>query len=142
MKKCFKCNKKKDLSMFYKHKQMKDGYLNKCKECNKKDSMKTLNDNRFEINKKRRLARSKLSGKYDEYSSYYRKEHLEKSKAAQAAYRAIKSGKIIRPSKCDNCNIECKPDAHHESYEKKDWLNLLFLCRSCHRSRHIELNKE
>jgi hypothetical protein len=41
-KQCFKCKKVKILDMFYKHPDMPDGHVNKCKECNKIDN-KTSN---------------------------------------------------------------------------------------------------
>jgi len=37
-KECFRCGVTQELSHFYKHKQMSDGHLNKCKNCTKKDS--------------------------------------------------------------------------------------------------------
>jgi hypothetical protein len=36
-KKCFKCLKVKKIYNFYTHPKMKDGHLNKCIRCSKKD---------------------------------------------------------------------------------------------------------
>lgn len=42
---CFKCGVEKELEYFYKHPQMPDGHVNKCKECNKADVRKNYADN-------------------------------------------------------------------------------------------------
>ncbi len=47
-----------------------------------------------------------------------------------ATKRAIKSGKIIRPSLCDKCGLACKPHAHHWDYDHP--LQVEWLCKSCH----------
>lgn len=44
MKKCFKCGAEKPLSDYYKHAQMKDGHLNKCKSCTRNDVARNPND--------------------------------------------------------------------------------------------------
>lgn len=49
-KKCFKCGKVKPLSEFYKHKEMLDGHLNKCKACARKDVQENYKNNRQHYN--------------------------------------------------------------------------------------------
>lgn|SRR3990167_361636 len=58
-KKCFKCGLEKSLSEFYKHPQMPDGHVNKCKDCNKNDVHLNRKDkesyyNKFDQNRYRK----------------------------------------------------------------------------------------
>ena len=42
---CIKCDEEKVLLEFYPHEQMKDGHLNMCKTCSKREATKHRNDN-------------------------------------------------------------------------------------------------
>ena len=40
MKKCYKCNTEKELTEFYKNKEMSDGHVNKCIICTREDNLR------------------------------------------------------------------------------------------------------
>jgi ribosomal protein S27AE len=136
-KKCFKCKAVKQLEDFYKHPQMPDGRVNKCKECNKKDVTANREKNIERIreydrergkNKERMLANV-------ETTRAWRAEDKRRTVAHNAVARAIRSGALERIP-CIRCG-EAKSLAHHEDYEKP--LGVIWLCQPCHKQRHKEL---
>lgn len=162
MKKCFKCGVEKELTEFYKHPRMADGTVNKCKECNKKDVI----DNRFDKkeyydhydrNRPNFDERIKKQGQrvlelyhsdpeFKERSLSYRKTYLSKNphkrKASNAVNNAIRDGKLVRPDSCEHCGTsEKKIQGHHWSYLEENWLDVLWLCTTCHGKEHRRLNE-
>lgn len=72
-----------------------------------------------------------------EYHSEYRKGNKEKRKAQDILNGAIRSGSMVRGSRCSRCNKETNVDAHHDDYDKP--LDVRWLCRSCHRQHHKQI---
>lgn len=149
MKVCFKCNIEKPLTDFYKHRQMGDGHLNKCKECTKNDVSKHRSENiervraydRNRPNKEERIRKQSnyhKSGKGLGVKKLSIKNHKEKYPekylAKNAVANAIRSGRLVRPSNCEVCGIDCKPQGHHDDYSKK--LDVRWLCVRCHNDFH------
>ncbi len=149
-KKCFKCHKIKPLGAFYKHKNMADGHLNKCKECTKKDSIKTRSNNleyyleydrqraSLDYRKKQREQYAKTDkGKENLRAS--RKKWCNNNKQKRYAHnvlrRAILSGKI-KKEPCLICGYK-NVHGHHEDYNEP--LIVFWLCPKHHKERHKEI---
>ena len=123
-KKCFKCGEVKALSDFYKHPQMADGHVNKCKECNKKDVLEHRELNLEKIQDYDRERRKKcnvsderwkeLSDYQNTYLKAYREDNPKKYAAHSAVSNAVRDGHLIRMP-CVVCG-DSKVHAHHMDY--------------------------
>ncbi len=141
-KKCFKCGKIKDLCNFYKHKQMGDGYLGKCKECTKMDATAHRNKNLDCIRAYDR-DRSKLPHRVkarSDLSKKYNKQYPLKYAAHNILSNAVRDGKIAKSYICTHCGCSSRINGHHVDYYKP--LDVMWLCTICHHRQHkIEAEK-
>jgi len=128
---CFKCGEIKDLNMFYKHSMMADGYLNKCKECAKKD----VKGNRKEkVDYYREYDRGRGCRQDKAYRDEYRSKYPKKWAALKAVAWAIRK-KILVAQPCEVCG-EKKTHGHHPDYSKQ--LDVMWLCAEHHKAWHLE----
>jgi len=131
-KKCFKCRKVKEIDNFYKHPQMGDGYLGKCKLCTRKDVKRRYYDPeaREKIIKyeQERFKKPERKEKVKEYAETMRKNNPGKYKARYAVSNAIRNGKMFKEP-CEVCS-ETKVEAHHHDYRSP--LKVMWLCRKHH----------
>ena len=152
MKECFKCKLTKPLSDFYKHSQMKDGHVNKCKSCNKKDVRSNYRaniDHYKEYEKNRATLPHRVEARYEYAKTEKGKEVGNKCKKAWSrrnpikrmasliVNNAVRSGKLNKPMNCESCNSEpVRLHGHHDDYAFP--LIVRWLCPSCHNKWHKE----
>jgi len=136
MKKCFKCGIKKRLDLFYKHPQMGDGHLGKCKTCTKKDVEDRHNDpearKRIVEYERKRSQKPERKAKIYEYTKTKRLKYPGKFKAHSTTCNAIRNGRLTRQP-CEVCGAE-KVQGHHDDYRKP--LEVRWLCFKHHRQLH------
>lgn len=132
MKRCFKCGTEKPLEDFYRHSEMKDGRLGKCKECTKTDMRidrltkpRVREYDRQRANQPHRKAlRSRVSGQWA-------KAHPDRRRAQGELARALKSGAIKKPSRCALCHLpSARLEGHHPDYAHP--LAVIWVCKPCH----------
>lgn len=137
MKPCFKCGIEKPLTDFYKHAQMADGHLNKCKDCTKAD----VHARHHGAVREKILAYEKKRSQDPARKEHNRKVSAEwratnpVRRAAQIAVgNAVRDGRLVPWPVCAMPECSLKPVAHHPDYSRP--LDVVWLCQAHHKQAH------
>lgn len=131
MKTCFRCGNSLPLGDFYRHPEMADGHLGKCKRCAIADVIARQGITRPEKAEyeRKRFHDPDRRAKVKEYRKRSGERNPHKWAARRRVAYAIRTGKLTRLP-CEIC-AEPKTQAHHEDYNKP--LEVRWLCFRCHR---------
>lgn len=118
---CTKCRKQLSKSSFNMDCTKSDRLQTHCRDCKHKDQKRHYN---------------RLKDDYLSKQAARRRDNPDMQKAHSAVHRAIKSGRLVRPTSCPECgNSKMRIEAHHhKGYAPEFALDVVFLCTSCHRS--------
>jgi transcription elongation factor Elf1 len=133
LKTCFKCGVERPICEFYRHSQMADGHLNKCKACTKADTTKNRQgkiDYYRAYDRERQNEPHRVAAR-NEYNPRWIAKHPDRRKAQGAVATAVKSGRLIRLP-CLICGE--RAEAHHPDYNAP--LDVVWLCRPHHMQAH------
>ena len=132
-KKCSKCKISLPLTQFSKGKN-KDGLRSACKDCCSADQHsyyykcdgKVNKDFYYLAHRDALLPKLRLTGDKNPYNP-------EKQPARIAVFRAVRAGRLIKPTVCSECGASGRIESHHwHGYDFPHRLDVVWLCPLCH----------
>jgi hypothetical protein len=160
-KRCTKCKRIKPLADFYRDKIKSDGHTSRCKICTvnrikafrKTPVGKLYSRNissKYRQNNREKFKTSQLRYRHSEKGrAYLRKErfflkifHPNRYAARKTVARAVEHGRLqpAKTKKCSCCNQKAEEYHHHKGYEESNWLDVIPVCKKCHRYLHNSLD--
>lgn len=139
MKICTECKVEKPVSAFSKQTAAKDNLQRWCKTCNRLHQQTPEGKAAHQKSHKKYYQSEAGKATHRRSSEVQRSAHPDRIKARQTLYHAINSGRIKRPSTCEECSKKRFVHGHHEDYNKP--LDVDWLCIKCHNKLHEELRR-
>jgi hypothetical protein len=141
MKVCKTCGVEKPLDEFYRESKLR--WKPDCKPCydTKRKQWKVFGGprDRSGVGQQTSERYAENPGKHRRQNSSYKARNPDKIRARLIVAMRVYRGTLKRPTSCERCGVECKPDAHHTDYTKPLYVD--WLCKSCHRAADIELQR-
>lgn len=152
---CAKCGETKPFSDFHLHRKTRSGFASRCKSCVNAGAVAYRAANRDDVIRRKREYRQahperiaeQNSKRYQANRDREIARRIRETKKARlvdpervrlqglirvTVYQAIKRGKLIKPATCSACCRAGNITAAHHSYAREHWLDVTWLCRSCH----------
>jgi hypothetical protein len=137
-KRCNRCGVVKLYEDFYRYAPAKDGLQRVCKPChieaNRRSALRHPETRAAAAARRPREAR--LARSYA-----WKAANRDKVRAHDKVLKALRSGKLTRPDRCERCGDEERQIvAHHEDFARP--LDVVWLCVPCHCQRLLERAEE
>ena len=149
MKACILCSIVKPYSEYYRHSQMSDGYLGRCKECHKSEIRRNRaekHEHYKEFDRQRAMKPHRVAARAAYMATpagqaararainSYEARFPERKAATTAVSNAVRDGRLQKAPACWHCGSAKKIEGHHWDYSQQ--LSVVWLCNSCHRECH------
>lgn len=139
---CKICGETKDINDFGKHSTTKDQHQNNCKTCASKLTKKwrDKNKDKYLDYMHNYFVDNKIY--FESYNKNWCEKNEKKVLAHRAVHRAIRDGLLDEIKECSMCKTtDANFNYHHLDYDS-DGLNVIGLCRQCHRKLHAKEKRE
>jgi len=126
---CSSCNERKPRSEFAKNRNHTEGLTYICRACDIAQTKAWRKENPDRVKRNRQASNQR---------------HPEKQRARWLLIAAVREGRVIKPTRCEDCGTEFSwagsIHGHHTDYSKP--LDVRWLCQRCHTAEHARLAKE